>query len=272
MTDSPTTPEPIVHVEDVHVTFGRTAVLRGVSFSVQQGETVCILGGSGGGKSTLLKTMIGEVPPVTGRIAIKGHDICAIDSKELDEVRRRYFGVMFQSGALLNSLSVAENVALPLRYHHQRHDPETVDTMVKIKLQMVDLLHAADRRPSEISGGMVKRAAIARALAMDPPLLFYDEPSAGLDPIATTRIDTLINKLRDSMGMTNVVVTHVLESVERIADHIIMLDHGQVILDGTYDDLMQSDDPRVVQFRSGDLSGPATGQTSQQDYLSDLLG
>jgi phospholipid/cholesterol/gamma-HCH transport system ATP-binding protein len=262
--------EPILVAEDVVVSFGRVDVLRGVSFSVKRGETLCILGGSGGGKSTLLKAMIGEVRPSSGHIRIDGRDLCALDARGLDEVRRRLLGVMFQSGALLNSLTVAENVALPLSYH-TRLDAETIDTMVKIKLHQVDLLHAADRRPSEISGGMLKRAAIARALAMDPPLLFYDEPSAGLDPIATSRIDQLINSLRDSMGMTNVVVTHVLESVERIADHVVMLDRGEVILDGTYEDLLASEDPRVVQFRSGDLAGPAQGQTSTHDYLRDLL-
>jgi phospholipid/cholesterol/gamma-HCH transport system ATP-binding protein len=260
----------LVRVRGVRVAFGSIEVLRGIDFDVRRGETLCILGGSGGGKSTLLKAMIGEVRPVAGSIEIAGQDICGLGRKELDEVRRRRLGVMFQSGALLNSLTVAENVALPLAYHTQL-DAETVDTMVKIKLHQVDLLHAADRRPNEISGGMLKRAAIARALAMDPPLLFYDEPSAGLDPIATNRIDQLINNLRDSMNMTNIVVTHVLESVERIADHVIMLDHGRVILDGTYADLTSSDDPRVVQFRSGDLSGPTQGGTSATDYLRDLL-
>src|SRR5690606_34237632 len=157
-----------------------------------------------------------------------------------------------------NSMTVAENVALPLE-HHTKLDREIIETMVKIKLQQVDLLHAADRRPSAISGGMQKRAAVARALALDPKILFYDEPSAGLDPIATTRIDQRINKLKTTMGMTNVVVTHVMESVQRIADHIIMLDKGRVILDGTLDDLMESEDPRVRQFRTGDLQGPGAG-------------
>jgi phospholipid/cholesterol/gamma-HCH transport system ATP-binding protein len=141
-----------------------------------------------------------------------------------------------------------------------------------MKLHQVDLLHAADRLPSEISGGMQKRAAVARALARDPAILFYDEPSAGLDPIATTRIDQLISGLKDSMGMTNCVVTHVMESVRRIADHVIMLDQGQVILDGSLEDLETSEDARVQQFRSGDVQGPGGGKTSTKDYLKDLLG
>ncbi len=261
--------EPIIVVEDVTMRFGKVEVLRGVTFTVKPGETLCILGGSGGGKSTLLKVMIGVYRPSSGRIVIDGEDTSNMSDEELDRIRRK-FGVMFQGGAMLNSLSVAENVSLPLQYH-TRLDAETIATMVKIKLQQVDLLHAAERRPSAISGGMLKRAAVARALALDPKILFYDEPSAGLDPIQTTRIDQLINKLKTTMGMTSVVVTHVMESVQRIADHIVMLDKGQIILDGTLQDLMSSDDERIRQFRTGDLSGPGQGVTSAQAYLRDLL-
>jgi phospholipid/cholesterol/gamma-HCH transport system ATP-binding protein len=192
-----------------------------------------------------------------------------MSDREFDGVRRK-FGVMFQGGALLNSLSIAENVALPIR-HHTKLDEDTIATMVKMKLHQVDLLHAADRRPSAISGGMQKRAAVARALALDPKILFYDEPSAGLDPIATTRIDQLINRLKTTMRMTNVIVTHVMESVQRIADRIIMLDRGKVILDGSLHDLMSSDDPLIRQFRTGDLTGPGGGVTSVEDYVKDLL-
>lgn len=260
---------PLIEVDDLHMTFGDVPVLRGVSLRVAAGETLCILGGSGGGKSTLLKIMIGALKPSSGRVLIDGDDIAALRGIELDRVRRK-FGVMFQGGALLNSMTVAENVALPLEYH-TRLDAETVATMVKIKLHQVDLLHAAERMPSELSGGMQKRAAVARALALDPKILFYDEPSAGLDPIATSRIDQLINNLRGSMGITNVVVTHVMESVERIADHVVMLDRGRVILDGSLAELTSSTDPRVRQFLHGDLDGPATGSVSTKDYLRDLL-
>ena len=260
---------PVIDVENVAVRFGDVQVLHDVSFQVHRGETVCILGGSGGGKSTLLKVMIGILRPTAGRVLIEGQDLWSLSNTEMDELRKR-FGVMFQSGALLNSMTVRENVALPLAFHSQL-DEETIDTTVKIKLYQVDLLHAADRRPSEISGGMQKRAAVARAMAMDPRILFYDEPSAGLDPIATSRVDQLINNLRDSMRMTSVVVTHVMESVRRIADHLVMLDTGQIILDGTLDDLDRSDDPRVVQFRTGELTGPNTGVVSEQQFLEDLL-
>ena len=263
-------PQAIIEVEEVTKRFDQVEVLRGISFSVRRGETLCILGGSGGGKSTLLKIMIGALEPTSGRVLIDGENICGAKSAERDRILRK-IGVMFQSGALLNSMTLAENIALPLQYH-SKLDDETVDTVVKMKLHQVDLLHAADRMPSEISGGMQKRAAVARALALDPKILFYDEPSAGLDPIATTRIDQLINGLQDSMGMTNCVVTHVMESVRRIADHVIMLDSGKVILDGPLEALETSEDARIRQFRNGDVQGPGGGATSMGDYLKDLLG
>ena len=259
----------IIEVRDVHMRFGDVHVLKGISCELQKGETLCILGGSGGGKSTLLKIMIGALRPTSGQVIIDGDDITTASEDELNRIRRK-FGVMFQSGALLNSMTVAENVALPLEYHSGLDD-ELISTIVKIKLQQVDLLHAADRLPSEISGGMQKRAAIARALALDPKILFYDEPSAGLDPITTTRIDQLINKLRDGMGMSNVVVTHVMESVERIADHIVMLDKGEVILDGSLQDLLESEDGRIKRFRTGEIGTEGSAETGTSDYVRDLL-
>ncbi len=259
----------IIIVESVSKRFGSTEVLKGISFEVKERETTCILGGSGGGKSTLLKVMIGVLKPTSGTIIIDGEDTRGFNDRQWDHVRRK-LGVMFQSGALLSSMTVGENVALPLE-HHTRLDRDTIATVVKIKLHQVDLLHAADLRPAEISGGMQKRAAVARALALDPKILCYDEPSAGLDPIATTRLDQLISRLKTTMGMTNVVVTHVMESVQRIADHVVMLDKGKVILDGDLDRLAASDDPRVRQFRTGELDGPAFGTTAPQDYLKDLL-
>lgn len=258
-----------IEVENLTKRFGTLEVLRGVSFRVVRGETLCILGGSGGGKSTLLKVLIGAIPPTSGRVVIEGDDIASMRPAELDKVRLR-IGVMFQSGALLNSLTVSDNIALPLEYH-TRLDQDTIRTMVKIKLQQVDLLDAAGRLPSQISGGMQKRAAVARALALDPRILFYDEPSAGLDPIATARIDHLINSLKKNMGMTNIVVTHVMESVERIADHIVMLHEGTVLLDGGLKDLMESRNPLVSQFVKGDLEGLACGTSDLSRYHRDLL-
>ena len=269
MTRSTAPKPPVIVVDDVRMKFGDFEVLRGVSFEVRRGETLCVLGGSGGGKSTLLKIMIGALRPTGGSVVFEGEDITKLSEREMDTVRRK-FGVMFQGGALLNSLTLAENVALPMEYHG-RLDAEDVKTLVVMKLQQVGLLHAADRLPTELSGGMQKRAAVARALALDPRVIFYDEPSAGLDPVTTTRIDQLINQLKITMGMTNVVVTHVMESVQRIADRILMLDKGEVVLDGSLEDLLASDDPRIVQFRTGDLGNDLQDQVGRQEYYRDLL-
>lgn len=266
---NPNESSAVIEVEDVHKRFGSVEVLRGVSFRVERGETLCILGGSGGGKSTLLKLLIGALRPTSGRIIVDGENIARLPERELDGFRRK-IGVCFQSGALLNSMTVAENVALPLE-HHSRQDPETISLVVKIKLQQVDLLHAADRRPSEISGGMIKRAAVARALALDPRFMFYDEPSAGLDPIATARIDRLINRLKESMGMTSVVVTHEMESVRRIADHVVLLDRGTILLDGTLVDLLSSSEPKVRQFVEGDVEALSSEGATLHAYHHDLL-
>lgn len=263
----------IIQVQDVHKEFeaeGKRVVkvLNGISFEVERGETLCILGGSGGGKSTLLKVMIGAHPPTHGDVIIDGDSIAHADSKTLDSIRRR-FGVLFQSGALLNSMTVGQNVALPISFH-TKLDADTIDIMVKIKLEQVGLLHAKDRLPAEISGGMQKRAGLARAIALEPKVVFYDEPSAGLDPIATTQIDELINQLKDTMGMTNVVVTHVMESVQRIADKVLMLDRGQVILYGTLDDLLNSDNPKIQRFVRGETEGLAA-EGSNESFVRDLL-
>lgn len=259
----------VVKVENISKSFGDVDVLDGISFQVKPRETLCVLGGSGSGKSTLLKIIIGALKPTSGKILVDGQDISMVKDRDLDRLKLK-FGVMFQSGALLNSMSVAENIALPLE-HHTKLDAGTIATMVKIKLQQVDLLHAADRGPAQISGGMQKRAAVARALAMDPRMMFFDEPSSGLDPIATARIDQLINKLKTTMGMTNFVVTHVMESVRRIADRVIMLHSGKVILDGTLDDLLQSDNQNVQNFVRGDLESLAAQSESKKTYFSDLL-
>ncbi|MEM7352824.1 MAG: ATP-binding cassette domain-containing protein, partial [Acidobacteriota bacterium] len=208
-------------------------------------------------------------PPDGGSVRVAGTDVYGSSREELQALRRR-IGVTFQSGALLNSMSLAENVALPLEYHTELDD-ETIATMVKIKLQQVGLLEAADLRPAEVSGGMKKRAAVARALAMDPEILFYDEPSAGLDPIATARFDRLINDLKTGMGITSVVVTHEMESVRRIADHVLLQHRGQVLLDGSLDDLLQSTEPRIQRFVDGDLDALAVAPASIAAYHRDLL-
>ena len=261
--------EPIVECREVWKSFGSQVVLQGISFVAMPGQNLCILGASGGGKTTLLKILFGAHRPDRGQVLLDGEDIAAMDDRELDRVRRK-FGVMFQGGALLNSLTLAENIALPLE-QHTRLDDETIATMVKIKLHQVDLLHAADKLPADLSGGMLKRASVARALALDPKILFYDEPESGLDPIATSRVDQLINQMRDTMGITNVVVSHTLDSVRRIADHVILLDQGRMLLDGTVAELLASDDPRVRRCRTGELEIEETSSARVQSYFRDLL-
>lgn len=260
---------PIVECRGIWKSFGEQVVLRDVSFTALPRQNLCILGASGGGKTTLLKVLFGAHRPDRGQVILDGDDIARMPDAGLDLVRRK-FGVMFQSGALLNSLTVAENIALPLQQHTDL-DSATIATMVKIKLHQLDLGDAGNKLPADLSGGMLKRASVARALAMDPKILFYDEPESGLDPIATSRVDRLINQMRDTLGITNIVVTHTLDSVRRIADHVVLLDRGEVLLDGTVQQLLASEDPRVVRFRTGELGREPGTSARMQRYYDDLL-
>ncbi|MEA2062758.1 MAG: ABC transporter ATP-binding protein [Gemmatimonadota bacterium] len=238
--------ENIIEVENLVVSYDDLVVLDGVSFQVRRGETMVILGGSGCGKSTLLRHIIGLEMPVSGKILLKGHDITVMSERELGELMSKV-GVVFQSSAMFNSMSVGDNVALPLR-EHTRLEESTIQIMAKIKLDMVGLSGYENFMPSEISGGMRKRAAFARAISMDPELLFCDEPSAGLDPVVGAGLDQLILKLKKALHMTIVVVTHEMESMYTIADRLIMLHEGRIIFYGTVDQFRASDNPRVRQF------------------------
>jgi phospholipid/cholesterol/gamma-HCH transport system ATP-binding protein len=254
-----------------------------VTFDVYPGETMVVMGGSGCGKSTLLRCMIGSYEIDGGSIELFGRDIAKLSSEGMDEVRKN-FGILFQSGALFNSMTVAENVALPLREHTEL-DPGTIDIMVKIKLELVGLREHADKFPAQISGGMKKRAGLARALALDPRVLFYDEPSAGLDPVTSAEIDRLIVDLTRKVGVTSVVVTHEMDSAFTIADRMVMLDKGRVLMQGpreVFDQLRKStpeeaarmpEDRRLVrQFLRGDAEGPITERKAATSYAEDLLG
>ena len=273
---------PIV-VDDLVKVFGTQTVLSGVNLRVEAGETLVIMGGSGCGKSTLLRLMIGSLLPTGGRIHLLGHDIAALDEAGLDAVRRR-FGILFQSGALFQSMTIAENVALPLQ-EHTRLDPAIIDIQVKIKLELVGLREHADKLPAQISGGMKKRAGLARALALDPEILFYDEPSAGLDPVTSAEIDQLIVDLTRKLGVTSVVVTHEMDSAFTIADRMVMLDKGRVLLQGSRDEFDRlrhlpageadrlDETSRIVrQFLRGDPVGPLTERREQAAFAEDLLG
>ena len=220
--------KPTIRVRNLVKRFGDQTVLNGINLDVFPGETMVIMGGSGSGKSTLLRHMIGSFQPDEGSVELFGQNICAMSDDELNETRKR-FGILFQSGALFNSMTVAQNVALPL-LEHTDLDPEIIAIQVKIKLELVGLREHATKLPSQISGGMKKRAGLARALALDPRILFYDEPSAGLDPVTSAEIDQLIVALTRQLGVTSVVVTHEMDSAFTIADRMAMLDRGRMLV------------------------------------------
>src|SRR5881409_245087 len=217
----------IIEVNNLVRRFGDRAVLDDISFNVHRGETLVIMGGSGCGKSTLLRHMIGSMKPTSGVIKLFGEEITGMKEREIERVRLR-FGMLFQSGALLASLTVGENVALPLVQHTDK-SPDQIEEIVKQKLQMVGLTGFEDLRPDEISGGMKKRVGLARALALDPELLFSDEPTSGLDPIMTAVVDELTLSLTKGTHMTAVVVSHDMTSAFRIATRMIMLGHGSIV-------------------------------------------
>lgn len=259
-----------IEVKNLVRAFDGRRVLDGISFKVKRGETLVILGGSGCGKSTLLRHIIGSLKPDSGEIWMMGKEITRMDEDRFAEIRKK-FGMLFQGSALLNSISVGENVALPLQ-EHTNLSPEIMDIMVKMKTSMVGLTGFEHLMPSQISGGMKKRVALARAIAMDPEILFCDEPTAGLDPVMTAVVDLLINDLCKKLGMTAVVVTHDMASVYRIADHIVMLHQGRVIFEGTADEIRDSRDPHVKQFINGEADGPISFKQSGEDYLRSILG
>jgi phospholipid/cholesterol/gamma-HCH transport system ATP-binding protein len=235
--------EPIIEVDKLVVQYGDRIILKGIDLTVQQGEIMVIMGASGSGKSTLLRSLLGLNRPTSGHVRLLGKDIYIISLQELYELRRQ-IGVAFQNGALLGSLSVGENVQLPLQ-EHTKLDKKTMGIMTRMKLEVVNLSGFEHLMPSELSGGMVKRTALARAVIMDPKMLFFDEPSAGLDPIVSAEIDELILLLRQAMNITVVVVTHELESAFKIADRITVLDQGEILMTGTVEEIRNSNNERI---------------------------
>lgn len=234
--------------------FFNKLVLRGVDLSIEDGESLVIIGRSGCGKSVLLKHFVGLLEPDEGEVLIDGVDICRISRRKLFEVRMR-FGMVFQGSALFDSLTVGENVGLALREHTDWSDHE-INRISEEKLAMVGMEGASGKRPAELSGGMRKRVGFARAIAMNPECVLYDEPTTGLDPIMADVINNLIIKLKEELGITSVVVTHDLASAYKVADRIAMLSDGRIIADGTPDEVRHTDNPAMRQFIEGRAEGP----------------
>jgi phospholipid/cholesterol/gamma-HCH transport system ATP-binding protein len=266
--------EPIIEVTDLVRKFGDRAVLNGISFKVYRGETLIIMGGSGCGKSTLLRHINGTLMPTSGSVKIFGEEITTKTEPELDKIRRR-FGMNFQFGALFQSLTVGENIALPLT-EHSKVDEGIVDLVVKMKLELVGLTGFENFKPAEISGGMRKRVGLARAVALDPELLFSDEPTSGLDPVMTAVIDQLTMDLTQKLGMTAVVVSHDMTSAFRIGSRMIMLGtgpfQGKIIAEGTPEEIRNHPNAMLQQFIRGEADGPIPLKLSKDDYIKRLIG
>jgi phospholipid/cholesterol/gamma-HCH transport system ATP-binding protein len=258
---------PVIEVRDLVSHYGERSILEGVDLQVHRGEILVIMGGSGSGKSTLLRHLLGLKRPSTGSVRLLGAELGDLSRKQLYALRRK-MGVAFQGGALFSSMTLGENVALPLR-QHTALDEDTIRIMTRMKLEMVNLGGFEDLRPAELSGGMLKRAGLARSLIMDPELLFFDEPSAGLDPVVSAELDALILRLREALPMTIVVVTHELESAFGIADRILVLDQGRVLVTGTVEEVRNTDHARVQDLLN---RRPRNEPVDAEAYLRRLTG
>lgn len=259
--------EPIIKVKDLVVKYGTRTVLNGVNLEIFKGESIAILGKSGCGKSTLLRHLIGLSQPTSGQVIVKGQDITSMDEDEKTEILKK-LGMLFQSSALFNSMTVGDNVALPLREHTPLEE-STINIMTNMKLGLVGLSGFEDFKPSQLSGGMKKRAGLARAIAMDPDILFCDEPSAGLDPVVAAGLDRLILELKKAFKMTIVVVTHELASVAIIADRVAMMHEGKIMAIGTLKELKSQNNPLMRQFFNRE---PDDEELARERQVSSLFG
>ncbi len=264
------TASALVEFADVSFAYGEgdRRILDKVSFSVPRGKVVALMGASGGGKTTVLRLIGGQRTASHGRVLFDGHDVGSMGRDALHAARRR-MGMLFQFGALFTDLSVFDNVAFPLREHTHLNEALIRD-IVLMKLNAVGLRGARDLMPAEVSGGMARRVALARAIALDPELIMYDEPFAGLDPISLGTAAQLIRRLNDALGMTSIIVSHDLEETFRIADQVIILANGRIAAQGTPDEVRQSDDPLVQQFVQAKAEGPVhfhyPGPTVAEDF------
>lgn len=260
----------LVELRNVSYAYGTRRVLSDVTLIVPRGKVVAIMGGSGSGKTTLLSLIGGQIRPKSGSVVVDGHPIPQLKREALYSLRRR-MGMLFQFGALFTDLSVFDNVAFPLREHTELSE-ELIRDLVLMKLHAVGLRGAARLRPAELSGGMARRVALARATALDPMLMMYDEPFAGLDPISLGVIGQLIRRLNDALGASSILVTHdVVESLE-IVDYVYFIGEGRVVAEGTPDEIRASDDPYVHQFVHSEMDGPVRFHYPAPDYRAALTG
>ena len=257
--------ENVLEVSKLNTWYGDKKILSDINLSVSRNEIMVIMGHSGSGKSTLLRYILGLEKTKEGLIKLLGSELAKLNKNELYELRKR-IGVAFQSGALFSSMTVGENIQLPL-HENTNLDENTIQIMSRIKLELMQLSGTESLMPAELSGGMLKRAGLARAVIMDPELLFFDEPSAGLDPITSAHLDNLILQLRDTLNMSIIVVTHELESAFKIADRIIILDKGKIILTGNKDEIKMSNDPRIINMIE---RRAISNQFNASDYLNRL--
>ena len=262
--------EPFVRLENVRFAYGERAILRDISLSIPRGKVVAIMGGSGCGKTTLLRLIGGQEKAVGGRVVVDGQDVAGLGREALYALRRR-MGMLFQFGALFTDMTVFDNVAFPLREHTDL-PPELIDDLVLMKLHAVGLRGAARLMPGELSGGMARRVALARTIALDPALLMYDEPFTGLDPISLGVIGQLIRRLNDALGASSVIVTHDIQESLQIVDYIYFISEGRVAAEGTPEEIRHTKDPFVHQFVHAEADGPVPFHYPAGDYAQALTG
>ncbi len=261
-------PDNLVEISDLHFSYASRPILKGINLSARRGQVVAIMGNSGCGKTTLLRLIGGAVKPTSGRLLVDGENVAELDQKGLYHLRRR-MGMLFQFGALYTDMSVFDNVAFQLREHSDLPE-EMIRDLVLMKLQAVGLRGAQQLMPSELSGGMARRVALARAIALDPMLIMYDEPFAGLDPISLGVIGNLIRRLTDTLGLTSIVVTHDVHESLKIVDYVYFISDGAVEAEGTPDQILASGLPFVHQFVHGEEDGPVPFHYPAPPYTADM--
>jgi phospholipid/cholesterol/gamma-HCH transport system ATP-binding protein len=259
----------MIRAENLVKKYGDRTASNHLNCHFEKGKITVILGGSGSGKSTLLRQLTGLERPDSGAVYFEGKDLTTLSKKKLYDIRKK-MGMLFQGSALFNYLNIFENIAFPLR-EHTRIAENIIKTIVTMKLEMVGLRGTEKMMPSQLSGGMMKRVGLARAIVMDPKVIFYDEPTSGLDPISTGVIDKLIKDLNQTLNITSVVVSHDIESCFRIADYIIILFYGEIVAEGTVEEIRNSSDLRVKQFINGEPEGPIPFTRTHKNYLDEIL-